>query len=93
MFLEKCTGISFVDSTPIRVCSTKRTSLIKVFKDMATTWKSTFGWFHAFKLHIVIKEKGEILSFCIIQANVDDCDPLKNEGFLKDIFGNLFRDK
>ena len=60
---------------------------------MATTGKSAMGWFHAFKLHIVIKEKGEILSFCIIQANVDDRDPLKNEGFLKDIFGKLFGDK
>lgn len=91
--LGKCTGISFVDSTPIRVCGTKRISRNKVFKDIATTGKSTMGWFHGFKLHIIINDKGEILSFCVTQANVDDRDPLKNEGFLKDIFGKLFGDK
>lgn len=51
------------------------------------------GWFHGFKLHIVINDKGEILSFCITQANIDDREPLKNEGFLKDIFRKLYADK
>lgn len=51
------------------------------------------GWFHGFKLHIVINDKGELLSFCVTQANVDDREPLKNEGFLKDIFGKLYADK
>lgn len=91
--LGNCTGISFIDSTPIRVCKTKRISRNKVFKDIATTGKSTIGWFHGFKLHIVINDKGEILSFAITQANVDDREPLKNEGFLKSIFGKLFGDK
>ena len=91
--LGHCTGISFVDSTPIRVCSNKRIKRNKVFKDVATTGKSTMGWFYGFKLHIVINDKGEILSFCVTQANVDDRDPLKNENFLKQIFGKLFADK
>lgn len=91
--LGSCTGISFVDSTPIRVCKNKRIASNKVFKDMAKTGKSTMGWFHGFKLHIVINDKGELLSFAITQANVDDRDPLKNEGFLKQIFGKLFADK
>lgn len=91
--LGKCTGISFVDSTPIQVCKYKRISRNKVFKDIAKTGKSTIGWFHGFKLHIVINDKGEILTFAITQANVDDRQPLKNENFLKDIFGKLFADK
>lgn len=91
--LGSCTGISFVDSTPIRVCKNKRISRNKVFKGIATTGKSTMGWFHGFKLHIVINDKGEILSFCVTQANVDDRDPLKNESFLAAIFGKLFGDK
>ena len=45
------------------------------------------GWFHGFKLHIVINHKGELLNFCITQANVDDHEPLKNQGFLEDTFG------
>ena len=51
------------------------------------------GWFHGFKLHIIINDKGELLSFCITQANVDDPEPLKSEEFLKDIFGKLYADK
>ncbi len=57
--------ISFVDSTPIRVCGNKRIKRNKVFKDLATTGKSTMGWFHGFKLHLVINDKGEILNFCV----------------------------
>jgi hypothetical protein len=91
--LGKCTGISFVDSTPIRVCNNKRISRNKVFKGFATTGKSTMGWFHGFKLHIVINDKGEILNFCITQANVDDREPLKNESFLRAVFGKLYGDK
>ena len=48
---------------------------------------------HGFKLHIIINDKGEIISFAITQANVDDREPLKNEGFLKAVFGKLFGDK
>ncbi|EKT4553274.1 IS982 family transposase [Flavobacterium psychrophilum] len=91
--LGKCTGISFVDSTPIRVCKNKRIKRNKVFKDIAQVGKSTMGYFYGFKLHIVINDKGEILSFNITQANVDDREPLKNENFLKNIFGKLFGDK
>jgi hypothetical protein len=91
--LGSCTGISFVDSTPIKVCGNKRIKRNKVFKDLATTGKSTMGWFYGFKLHIIINDKGEILSFCVTQANVDDREPLKNENFLKQIFGKLFGDK
>lgn len=88
-----CTGISFIDSTPIRVCKNKRIKRNKVFKGFATVGKSTIGWFYGFKLHIVINDKGEIISFAVTQANVDDRNPLKNEGFLRAIFGKLFGDK
>lgn len=86
LFLKTCctgesTGISFVDSTPIRVCKTKRIKRNKVFKDTATIGKSTAGWFFGFKLHLVVNDKGEILSFVITKANVDDREPLRNERF------------
>lgn len=91
--LGVCTGISFVDSTPIRVCNNKRIKRNKVFKGIAEVGKSTMGWFYGFKLHIVINDKGEIINFAITQANVDDREPLRNEGFLKAVFGKLFADK
>jgi|TARA_B100001964_G_C14107649_1_gene542301 hypothetical protein len=91
--LGKCSGISFVDSTPIRACNTKRIYANKVFKNIATTGKSTMGWFYGFKLHIMINDKGELLNFVITQANVDDRAPLKTGNFLKKIFGDLYGDK
>jgi hypothetical protein len=91
--LGDCTGISFIDSTPVRVCKNKRIYNHKVFKGIATTGKSTMGWFHGFKLHIIINDKGEILNFTITQANVDDRQPLKQERFLDKIYGKLFADK
>lgn len=91
--LGKCTGISFIDSTPVRVCKNKRINANKVFKGIANTGKSTMGWFHGFKLHIIINDKGEILNFTITQASADDREPLKQERFLDKIFGKLFADK
>jgi hypothetical protein len=91
--LGVCSGISFVDSTPIRVCNNKRIKRNKVFKNIAEVGKSTMGWFYGFKLHIVINDRGEVLNFAITPANVDDREPLKNESFLKAIFGKLFADK
>lgn len=98
MFLKtccsgSCTGISFVDSTPIRVCKNKRIKANKVFKGTAEIGKSTMGWFYGFKLHLIINDRGEILNFLISQGNMDDREPLKKESFLKKIFGKLFGDK
>ena len=56
--LGKCSGITFVDSTPIRVCSRKRIRRNKVFAGIADTGKSTMGWFHGFKLHIAVNDSG-----------------------------------
>jgi hypothetical protein len=88
-----CTGISFIDSTPLRVCSKKRINNHKVFKGIATTGKSTMGWFHGFKLHLLVNDKGEILNFIITQANVDDRTPIKESNFLNEIIGSLYADK
>lgn len=87
------TGISFIDSTPIRVCKNKRIKRNKVFKGIATTGKSTMGWFHGFKLHLVVNDKGEILNFMITQGHTDDREPLKNQAFVKSLKGKLFADK
>ncbi len=91
--LGECTGISFVDSTPIRVCKNKRIKRNKVFKGIAQLGKSTMGFFFGFKLHLIINDKGEILNFVITQGNVDDREPLKNERFIESIKGKLYGDK
>ena len=85
--LDTCTGISFVDATPIRVCKSKCIRNNKLFKVVAETGKSTMGWFHGFKFNLVINDKGEILNFMTSAGNMDDRAPLKQESFLKEIFG------
>lgn len=91
--LGKCTGISFVDSTTLDVCHIKREWQNKVFDGIATKGKSTMGWFFGFKLHLIINDKGEILSFVITQGNVDDRKPLEMESFVRNIFGKLYADR
>lgn len=98
IFLKTCclgegTGISFIDSTPIRVCKNKRIKRNKVFKDIAQLGKSTMGYFFGFKLHLVINDKGELLNFVITQGNVDDREPLKNKKFVNKLKGKLYADK
>lgn len=91
--MGKCTGISFVDSTTLDVCNIKREWQHKVFDGIATKGKSTMGWFFGFKLHLIINDRGEILSFLITRGNVDDREPLEIESFVKNIFGKLYADR
>ena len=93
VLLGKCTGISFVDSTAMRVCKNQRIHCHKVFKGFAARGKCSMGWFFGFKLHLIINEKGEILSFMFTPADVDDREPLKSMGFVKEIYGKLVGDK
>jgi hypothetical protein len=89
----ECTGISFIDSTVLRVCHNKRIKRNRVFKDIAQVGKSTMGWFFGFKLHLIINDKGEILSFYLSQGNVDDRNSKAITLMTKNIFGKLFGDK
>jgi hypothetical protein len=91
--LGACTGISFVDSTPIRVCKNKRIPRHKVFDGIAQRGKSTMGYFFGFKLHYVINDKGEILSFVITPGNTDDREPLNDKSFIEKLRGKLYADK
>jgi hypothetical protein len=91
--LGKCTGISFVDSTVLRVCHKKRIKRNKVFKNIAEVGKSTMGWFFGFKLHLIINDKGEILSFYLTKGNTDDRNIKVMTTMTENIFGKLFGDK
>lgn len=91
--LGECTGISYIDSTPIRVCKNKRIPRHRVFEGIAARGKSTMGYFYGFKLHFVINDKGEILSFVISPGNTDDREPLKDEKFIEKLKGKLYADK
>jgi hypothetical protein len=88
-----CTGISFMDSTPIRVCKNKRIRNNKVFKNIAKIGKSTMGWFFGFKLHLIINEKGELLNFSLSKGNVDDRNEKIVSNMSENLFGKIFADK
>ena len=89
----KCSGISFVDSTPLRVCHNKRINSNKVFADFAQRGKSSMGWFFGFKLHIIVNDRGEVINFALTEANVDDRQPLISGKLLKEIWGKIFGDR
>jgi hypothetical protein len=89
----ECTGISFIDTTVLRVCHNKRIRRNRTFKGIAEVGKSTMGWFFGFKLHLIINDKGEVLSFYLTKGNVDDRDAKAITRMTKEIFGKLFGDK
>ena len=84
-------GIAFVDSTPLCVCKNIRIPRHKTFKDVAGRAKSSTGWFYGFKLHLMVDDCGEVLSFSITRGNIDDRVPVPK--MAKNFIGKLFGDK
>lgn len=98
IFLKKnalgdCTGISFIDSTPLRVCHNRRIHSHKVFDGLAQRGQCSIGWFYGFKLHLVTNDLGQVVDFMLTPGNVDDRKPLKIERFIKKLWGKLYGDK
>ena len=89
VLLGTCTGISFVDSTPLCVCRNQRILIHKTFEGLAERGRCSMGWFFGFKLHLIINDKGENFT----PGNVDDREPLEQGKFLKNIKGKLCADK
>lgn len=85
------TGISFIDSTSLKVCHNKRIPSHKVFKGIAQRGKTSVDWFFGFKLHLIINDKGDFLAYRFTPGNVDDRVPVKS--LAKGLSGYLFGDK
>ncbi len=91
--LGSCTGISFIDSTPIRACHIKQEHSHKVLQGLATKRQCSIGWFFGLKLHLIINDKGKILDFVLIPGDVDDRKPMTGSNLLSRIYGKLFGDR
>ncbi|RKU18757.1 IS982 family transposase [Candidatus Poribacteria bacterium] len=88
----ECRGISFIDSTAIKVCDNRRIPSHRVFQGVAKRSKTSVSWFYGFKLHLIINDLGELLvSVELTPGNTDDRKPVRylTEG----LFGKLFGDK
>jgi hypothetical protein len=87
----ECSGISFIDSTSLKVCHNRRIHAHKVFAGCARRGKTSVDWFYGFKLHLVTTDCGELLSLRLTPGNVDDRRPVP--ALVKELFGKLFGDK
>ena len=89
--LGECSGISFIDSTPLAVCHPARIQQHRVFAVNARRGKTSVGWFYGCKLHLVVNDCGELLAFCFTPGNTDDRRPVPR--LVRRLFGRLFGDK
>ena len=86
-----CSGISFRDSTSLKVCHNRRIPQHKVFQNLAARGKTSVDWFFGFKLDLVVNDKGELLNFVLTPGNTDDRTPVPK--LLQQLFGKVFADK
>ena len=93
VLLGKCTGISFVRSTPLRVCKNQRIHIHKTFKEIAQRGKCSMGWFFGFKSYLICNECGELLNFMITPGDIDDRKSLEYKSFVEFMYGKLVGDK
>jgi Transposase DDE domain len=93
--LGSCSGITFVDSTPLVVCHNRRIHSHKTFKDIAARGHTSVGWFFGFKLHLLFNDQGEIVWLQLTPGNTDDRKGLLEmlENPLSTVFGKLIGDK
>jgi hypothetical protein len=87
----RCTGISFIDATSVKVCHNLRINSHRVFKEVARRGKTSTGWFYGFKVHLVINDGGELLGVMITPGNTDDRKPVPR--LAKRLWGKLFGDR
>jgi len=87
----RCTGISFIDSTSLKVCHNRRIHQHRVFVDLAARGKTSVDWFFGFKLHLVVNQQGELLNLTLTPGNTDDRKPVPR--LLQALFGKVFADR
>jgi hypothetical protein len=91
--LAPATGANYIDSTKLVVCHNRRIRRNKVFKGLAKRGKSSMGWFYGFKLHLIVNEKGELMSFFITPGNTPDNNIETVAKLAAKMHGKLFGDR
>jgi transposase len=86
-----CTGMSFIDSTCLKVGHNRRIKRHKVFNGLAGRGKTSVDWFYGLKLHLVVNENGAILNVQLTPGNVDERRPVPE--LWPVLFGKVFADR
>ena len=84
------TGISCSDSTKRRVCAHQRIHRHKVFADQAKRGQTSTGGFFGCTWHLVVRDQGELLSWCLTPGNVADRQPVPK--LVQHLIGKLVGD-
>jgi len=95
----RCSGISFIDSTSLRVChvrlrrgvALRRIYRHRVFEQLAARGWPSVDWFYGFKLHLVVSEFGELLNMSVTPGNTDERKPFPE--ILEGLFGKLLAER
>lgn len=82
---SKRTGLYFIDSKKLQVCHLRRERSNKVFKGVAKKGKTSTGWFFGLKIHLIINNLGQIVSFDLTAGNVAD----NNQDLLRKLLNKL----
>ncbi len=85
--LGQATGVAIIDSTPLSVCHNRRIGRHRVFAEVGTRGKRSMGWFYSFKLHLIVKDQGELLAVQLTPGNIDDRKPVPQ--MTKNLWGKL----
>lgn len=98
LLLWKCsqsvrTGRYFIDSKKLEVCHLRREKGHKVFHGFARKGKGSMGWFYGLKLHPVINQLGELVSFLITPVNTADNNHAVLLSLLRGLSGKCCGDK
>jgi hypothetical protein len=92
IYARKRASYYIIDSTSLPVAGYD-TDKVKWIGDQGGIGKNMHGWYHGFKLHIIVNHDLEIVSATLTPANVHDLTPLKQMSFIENIKGILVGDK
>lgn len=87
------TTANYVDSTKLVVCHNRRIRRHRVFRGLAARGKSSMGWFYGFKLHLIVNERGQLVSFIVTPGNTSDTDKNCVTKLAERMRGKLFGDR
>ena len=85
-------GVYYVDSTTMPICSNAHRHRVKIDLGMASSGKNIYGWFHGFKMHMIINYNMEIVSIKFTTGSANDVKSL-DEKLTKGLVGIMVGDK